>query len=100
MVFALLFEAEYMRGFISSQLTCEIFVCANTWVSPGVITAISNTPVFAHPNQSVGTIVQLFGIVRTALPVPVTVLHIGHNTGLRQAGVRLFDYPLILSISH
>ncbi len=79
-------------------LTCKIFICANTWVPPRVITPVSNSPVFPHPNQSVGTIVELFGIVRTAFPISVAVLDISHNTRLRETRVCLLNHPFVLSV--
>ena len=36
--------------FSSNILTCQIFISANSWISPRVITPISNTTVFTHPN--------------------------------------------------
>ena len=64
-------------------------------MSPRVVTPVCNPLVLAHPDQPVGTVVQL-RLSELTLPVAVAVLHVPHHLGFGQAGVVL-EHLIVLS---
>ena len=66
-------------------------------MSPRIVAAVSNALIFANPNQTVGTVVEL-GLAELALPVAVAVLHVAHQPRLGLAGVVLQDGVFFLGL--
>lgn len=70
--------------------TGQVLSPTNGGIAPRVVASISDAPVFSHPNQPVGAVVEL-PLPRQALPVSVAISGVSHHFGLGLTGVLLVD---------
>ena len=79
-----------LRQQLLALLTCQIFLPTNGGISPGVIASVCNAPILPHPDQPVGTVIELSLPCQT-LPVSVAIGCIRHHFGFGLTRILLFD---------
>ena len=62
---------------------------------PWVVTTVCDALILPHPDQPVGTVVQLW-LAKLTLPVAVAVLHVPYHLGFGEAGV-ILEHLIVLS---
>ena len=83
-------ERHFFFGIV---LTCQIFPPTDGRVSPRVITSVCNAPILTHPNQPIGTIIEL-SFPRQTFPVSVAIGRIRYHFGFGLARILLFNLGL------
>jgi len=75
------------------RLTSQVFVQTKTWISPGIIATICNTPIFSDPNKTIWAIIK-FRSFMNAFPIPITICDISNNLRFCLAWILLFYHFL------